>query len=108
MTMTAGIVLFAVIALAIGFVLLALRRRSRNDRRVRLYEMMRLRGVSPPQPRDQTVARDAAAAEGRCAACCSKELCDELLRTGGCKGYAVFCPNALYIEWLRSNSLHFD
>lgn len=106
--MTAGIVLFAVIALAIGIVLLALRRRSRIDSRVRLYEVMHLRGVSPAQPWDQAAEQDAAAAEIRCAACCSKELCDELLRTGGCKGYAVFCPNALYIEWLRSNSLHFD
>lgn len=108
MAMTAGMVLFAVIALAIGFALLAWRRRSRIDSRVRLYEMMRLRGVSPVHPRDQAAEQDAAAAEGRCAACCSKEMCDELLRTGGCKGYAVFCPNALYIEWLRSNSLHFD
>jgi len=108
MTMAASIVLFAVIALAIGFVLLAWRRRSRIDSRVRLYEVMRLRGVSPPQPRDQAAAHDAAAAERRCVACCSKQLCDELLRAGGCKGYGLFCPNALYVEWLHSTSLHFD
>jgi len=108
MAMTAGVLLFAVIALAIGLVLLALRRRSRIDSRVRLYEVMRLRGVSPPQPRDQAAAHDAASAERRCVECCSKELCDELLRADGCKGYGVFCPNALYVEWLRSNSLHFD
>jgi len=108
MAWTASLVLLAVAVLGIGGVLLSWRRRSRAASGVRLYEMMRLRGVSPPQSPDQAAGQDAAAAEGRCAACCSKELCDELLRTGGCKGYAVFCPNALYIEWLRSNSLHFD
>jgi len=108
MTIAAGVALFAALALAIGIVLRASRRRSRTDSRVRLYEMMRLRGVSPPQPGDQAAAHDAAAAEHRCAVCGSKELCDEQLREGHSKGYGQFCPNALYIEWLRSNSLHFD
>jgi len=108
MAMTASVLLFAVLALAIVFVLLALRRRSRIDSRVRLYEVMRLRGVSPSRPRDQAAAHDAAAAERRCVACGSKQLCDELLRAGHSKGYSLFCPNALYVEWLRSTSLHFD
>jgi len=108
MTMTTSVVLFAVIALAIGFVILALRRRSRIASRVRLYDVMRLRGMSPSQPRDQAAAQDAAAAEGRCVACGSKQLCDELLRAGHSEGYGLFCPNALYVEWLRSNSLDFD
>lgn len=111
MAIAAGVALFAAIALAIGIVLWVSRRRSRNSRtasRIRLYELMRLRSVSPPQPRDQAAVHDAAAAEHRCAVCGSKKLCDELLREGHSKGYGQFCPNALYIEWLRSNSLHFD
>ncbi|MDH3319362.1 MAG: hypothetical protein OEO84_06690 [Betaproteobacteria bacterium] len=102
--MTVGVVLLAAIAVTIALVLLERRRRSRIDTRIRLYEMMRLRGVSSPAPQDP----DAALAERRCAACSSKELCDELLRVGRSDGYRKFCPNALYLEWLRSNSLHFD
>ena len=85
-----------------------LRRRRPGDERVRLYDMMRRRGVSPPPPEDATGAQDAAAAERRCAACANKEMCDELLRIGQTRGYNRFCPNALYIEWLRSNSLAFE
>ena len=104
MTLTASFVLLAVAALATGFALRTWRRRQRAASRVRLYDMMRLRGVSQVQPRDH----DIAAAERRCAACCSKQLCDELLRTGDSKGYRQFCPNALYLEWLHGNSLNFD
>jgi hypothetical protein len=68
--------------------------------------MMRLRGVPPP--RDRASARDVAAAERRCLACSSKRMCDELLRSGHSGGYRRFCPNALYLEWLHSNSLNFD
>lgn len=93
---------FSLAVLAIGFALWRLR--SRTDERLRLYDMMRLRGVSQFQPRD----RDIAAAERRCAACCSKKLCDELLHSGDSKGYRLFCPNALYLEWLHGNSLNFD
>jgi hypothetical protein len=35
-------------------------------------------------------------------------MCDELLRSGRSGGYRQFCPNALYLEWLHSNSLNFD
>ena len=93
---------FSLAVLAIGFALW--RHASRADKQVRLYDMMRLRGVSQFQPRDH----DSAAAERRCAACASKKLCDELLRSGDAKGYRQFCPNALYLEWLHSNSLNFD
>jgi hypothetical protein len=106
--MAVGFVLVALIAVTIGLVLLALRRRPRTDDRVRLYELMRLQQVRPAQPRDPAAARDTATAERRCAACASKELCDELLRTGDTKGFRQFCPNALYVEWQRSNSLKFD
>ncbi|MEX2198690.1 MAG: hypothetical protein WD886_07750 [Burkholderiales bacterium] len=104
--MTASGALLAAFALAIGILLLALRPRVHAIEHVRLYDMMRLRGVSPP--RSSAAARDVAAAEHRCAACASKPLCDELLRNGSSDGYHRFCPNALYLEWLHSNSLNFD
>lgn len=99
-------VLLAAAVLALGIVLFLRRRRQRADERVRLYDMMDRRGVSPPPAGD--AARDVVAAERRCAACANKEMCDDLLRVGQTKGYERFCPNALYIEWLRSNSLDFD
>jgi hypothetical protein len=95
-------VTFSLAVVAIAFALW--RHAPRADKQVRLYDMMRLRGVSQFQPRDH----DIAAAERRCAACCSKQLCDELLRGGDSKGYRQFCPNALYLEWLHGNSLNFD
>jgi hypothetical protein len=106
--MALGFVLVALIAVAIGLALIALQRRRRADKRVRLYEMMRLQQVEPLRHRDQAAARDEATAEHRCAACASKEVCDEMLRNGDTKAFRQFCPNALYVEWLRSNSLHFD
>lgn len=90
--------------LAIAFALW--RHWPRADKRVRLYEMMRLRGVQPPG--DASADPDVAAAERRCVACAGKEMCDELLRAGDGSAYSRFCPNALYIEWLRSSSLQFD
>ena len=104
--MTASGVLLAVFALAIGILLLALRPRPQANDHMRMHEMMRLRGVSPP--RGPAAARDVVAAERRCLACSSKGLCDELLRAGSSEGYRLFCPNALYLEWLHSNSLNFD
>jgi hypothetical protein len=92
--------------LAVAFALW--RHWPRVEQRLRLAEMMRLQRVSPARPRDHAAAQDAATAERRCAACASKELCDELLRGGDARQFRKFCPNALYIEWLRSNSLHFD
>lgn len=106
--MTASAVLLAALVLALAVVLFMRRRRQHADDRVRLYDMMRRRGVSPPPAEDAVGARDVAAAERRCAACANKEMCDELLRVGQTQGYDRFCPNALYIEWLRSNSLDFE
>lgn len=106
--MTASAVLLSALVLALAVVLFMRRRRQRTDERVRLYDMMYRRGVSPPPAEDAVGARDVAAAERRCAACANKEMCDELLRVGQTRGYDRFCPNALYIEWLRSNSLDFD
>ena len=95
---------FSFAVLAIAFALW--RHRPRAVERLRLYEMVRLRGVQ--LPRDRASARDVATAERRCAACASKEMCDESMRAGGTRGYRQFCPNALYLEWLHSNSLNFD
>ena len=95
---------FSFAVLAIAFALW--RHWPRAVERLRLYEMVRLRGVQ--LPRDRAAARDVAAAERRCAACASKEMCDESMRAGGARGYRQFCPNALYLEWLHSNSLNFD
>jgi hypothetical protein len=95
---------FSFAVLAIAFALW--RHRPRAVERLRLYEMVRLRGVQ--LPRDRASARDVAAAERRCLACSSKQMCDELLRSGRSGGYRQFCPNALYLEWLHSNSLNFD
>ncbi|MEX0637739.1 MAG: DUF6455 family protein [Burkholderiales bacterium] len=92
----------ALAAAAIAFALWC--HRPRIDTRLRLYDMMRLRGVPQPRLEDD----DVAAAQARCAACASKKLCDALLSTGNAKGYRQFCPNALYLEWLHSNSLNFD
>jgi hypothetical protein len=93
---------FSFAVLAIGFALWS--HRPRPEIRLRLYDMMRLRGVPEPRLEDD----DVAAAERRCAACASKKMCDALLSTGDAKGYRQFCPNALYLEWLHSNSLNFD
>jgi hypothetical protein len=95
---------FSLAVLAIAFALW--RHWPRADRRLRLYEMVRLRGV--PLPGDRASARDVAAAERRCLACSSKQLCDEQLRSGSASGYRQFCPNALYLEWLHSDSLNFS
>lgn len=92
---------FALALVAIAYA--SWRLRPRTQEPLRFYDMMRLRGVSLPGD-----ASDVAAAERRCAACASKELCDELLDSGESDGYRRFCPNALYLEWLRSNSLRFD
>jgi len=97
-------VTFSLAVLAIAFALW--RHWPRAVVRLRLHEMVRLRGV--PLPADHASARDVAAAERRCLACSSKQLCDELLRSGDSKGYRRFCPNALYLEWLHGNSLNFD
>jgi hypothetical protein len=95
---------FSFAVLAIAFALW--RHWPRAVERLRLYEMVRLRGVA--LPRDRASLRDVAAAERRCLACSSKQMCDELLRSGRSGGYRQFCPNALYLEWLHSNSLNFD
>lgn len=93
---------FALAFLALSYALWRLR--TRPDNRVRFYDMMQLRGVHA----DRGAAQDLASAERRCAGCNAKRECDELMRAGGGRAYARFCPNALYIEWLRATSLEFS
>lgn len=103
-----GIAVLAGAALAVGLLFAARRRRARDGRRLRLFEVMRLRGAWLPEPMDASAAVDVEAAKRRCVACASRALCDEMLRSGRSRRYALFCANALYIEWLRRRSLHFD
>ncbi|TAK85058.1 MAG: hypothetical protein EPO20_12820 [Betaproteobacteria bacterium] len=46
-----------------------------------------------------------ALAERRCLACGAKAMCSELISAGRSEGYALFCPNAHYIEQIRSRLL---
>jgi len=78
------------------------------DSRLRLKDVMRARGAYLPEPPAPAVAGDFEKAKQRCAECHQKELCDELLARGAKEGYGRFCPNAPYIEQLRSGSLKFD
>lgn len=78
------------------------------DERLRLTEVMKARSACLPEPLTPAAARDFEQAEHRCADCPHKELCDELLASGAQQGYGRFCPNAPYIEQLRSRSLKFD
>ena len=78
------------------------------DERLRLAEVMRARGAYLPEQLAPAAARDFDKAKQRCADCHQKELCDELLARGAKEGYGRFCPNAPYIDQLRSDSLKFD
>jgi len=80
---------------------------TRKDRRLRLFEVMRLRGACPPKAPGSSARRDLAHAAARCAECHYTKLCDELIECGAREGYGRFCPNAPYIEQVRSRSLRF-
>ncbi|OGA71238.1 MAG: hypothetical protein A3G81_30615 [Betaproteobacteria bacterium RIFCSPLOWO2_12_FULL_65_14] len=103
--MNAALVLFAVIVLIAGLALLKARRTARADDALLLPEMMRLRGTMPPEPLTKAAVHDAALAERRCLACGAKAMCSELIAAGRSDGYALFCPNAHYIEQVRSRLL---
>jgi hypothetical protein len=75
--------------------------RRREDGRLRLRDMMRLRHARLPQPLSGIGTEDYERATKRCLACPSKTLCDELLECGNAQGYGLFCPNTHYIERLR-------
>lgn len=72
-----------------------------EDDRVRLPEMMALRGAREPIIYTDAVARDAARATRRCMRCSAKQACDAYLAAGDASAYRGFCPNAPYIDSLR-------
>jgi hypothetical protein len=80
-------------------------RNARSDGRLRLRDMMRLRGAHLPHPLSRTAARDAVAAAEHCLACQNKSLCDTQLAARTAEGYELFCPNSDYIERLRRGVL---
>ena len=73
----------------------------------RVQRLMRLRGVAALLPVDAAAIRDAAAAAPRCLQCPNQRLCDEALAASDVKGLSLFCPNAHYLEYLRSRGLTF-
>ncbi len=103
--MWAALALLATILVIAGFAMRKARRTARADAALLLPEMMRLRGATPLEPLTRTVVHDAALAERRCLACGAKSMCSELIATGRSDGYALFCPNAHYIEQLRGRLL---
>jgi hypothetical protein len=76
---------------------------TRRDDRLRLPAMMRQRGSDFPFPMSDREARDAAQAARRCAQCASKALCDQWLQEPATKAAVLFCPNAAYVDRLRSD-----
>jgi hypothetical protein len=78
-----------------------------KERRLRLFDVMRLRGARPPDPSSSSARRDLRHAAAQCAECHYTKLCDELIECGAREGYSRFCPNAPYIEQVRCRSLRF-
>jgi hypothetical protein len=104
--MTAAfLLLFSVIVVVAALAMLMARRTARADETLRLPEMMRLRGAMSPVPLTKAAVHDAALAERRCIACGAKSMCSELISAGHSDSYALFCPNAHYIEQVRSRLL---
>jgi len=101
----AFLALFALIVLVAGLAMLMARRTARADDSLRLPDMMRLRGAMPLEPLTGAAVHDAANAERRCLACGAKSVCSEFISEGRSDGYALFCPNAHYIEQIRSRLL---
>ncbi|HWD22280.1 MAG TPA: hypothetical protein VG591_04035 [Burkholderiales bacterium] len=101
----AFLLLFSVIVAVAALAMLMARRTARADQTLRLPEMMRLRGAMSPMPLTKAAVHDAALAERRCIACGAKSMCSELIASGRSEGYALFCPNAHYIEQMGSRLL---
>ena len=75
---------------------------------LRLAAMMRARGACGPEMPSSEQVRDLERAKQRCNQCNAKGLCDEILESGSTAGYSRFCPNAPYLEQLRTHALEFD
>jgi len=75
---------------------------------LRLAAMMQARGARLPDPLSPEQKLDLEKAAQRCEECNAKKICDEVLKSGTTAGYSRFCPNAPYLEQLRSRALEFD
>jgi hypothetical protein len=84
-----------------------LQRLAGKDRRLRLFEVMQLRGASPAKAPGPSAKRDLRHAAAQCVECHYTKLCDELIDCGAREGYSRFCPTAPYIEQIRCRSLRF-
>ncbi len=98
----APVVLIGVLALSISVVMW--RRALRYDRPILLGAMLRRQGAALPDAITQAVGYDYAIAVRRCLNCgvsasCAKWLEEEKRERAG---YREFCPNADYIERLKS------
>lgn len=107
--MSLTIVAIVLFLAAAAFVTLAIRREMRAPApakaRVRLYKMIRRRGLTLPTPPSEAQTLAFSAAIRRCRQCNHKALCDEWLATG--KGEPTFCPNTGWFAKLRQDLLTF-
>jgi len=72
--------------------------------RLRLQDMLSLRGARFPAHLGEAAARDMAIAARRCERCGAKELCERYLDGSDAEAYRGFCPNAAYVESLRDRT----
>jgi hypothetical protein len=82
-------------------------RRPKPVARVRLFEVMSLRRVYLPEPLGAVGAHELQQAKRRCLACGVASLCEEALQNADARGFSLFCPNAHYLQHLRTASLIF-
>ena len=72
--------------------------------RLRLQDMLSLRGARLPEVFGEAAARNMAQAIRRCERCHAKALCDGYLDGGDPEAYRGFCANAAYVESMRDRS----
>ena len=72
--------------------------------RLRLQDMLSLRGARLPEAFGEAAARNMAQAVRRCERCQAKALCDVYLDGADPKAYRGFCANAGYVESLRDRA----
>ena len=80
-----------------------LRKRPQPDHKLRLYQLMRRRGVFVWDPPTATEARELTAAIRHCLDCPDKARCDALFARNDSAGHADFCPNISYIDGLAKD-----
>jgi len=97
MTITLISVVVLVAALVLYPAAVATWRALHDDGRLRMNEIMRLRGARLPDLRPHAAAYGAALAVRRCVTCGAKAQCDAFLASGRSAGYETFCPNYAYI-----------